>query len=1108
MMNLSIKRSIFVFLLFAIASLQAFAEREITGVVKDDKGNPASYATVQVKGTTIGTETDENGVYTLTVPDDATQLEISLGTDVVEATIGKDAKQPDASFKPAEDLTVVTVQDVNIGLGQTISVKDLTTSVAGVRGDELAKSPVNNVAEALAGKMAGVSVRTTEGSPDAEVQLNVRGTSSITQGTEPLYIVDGMPVASISDIPASVIESVDVLKDAAATAIYGSRGANGVIIVTTKEVRTTKDKDGKPIESCNKISVDYAGSVGWKWLAKELDVLNDEEYALWEYERALILDKGLATGSETKNYNSYFKYDPSAGNIFDFVKNTYAGSGIDWQDELFANTGTTWNNSITITGGSKTLNYNLNYSRLNDNSILEGSNYVKNYLQTKINAQPFTAKDGRNFKLGMTARYSSTKTVGSVVNDAGSESSKGESLFKRAYLYSPIPSYMYAGSLEDGLGSADIADISALTDPLTYINDNYKEVTKKAYSYSGFLSWTVIKGLTLRTEGGYDARVGDTYRYYGPTSYKSRDTGGKKPIVSFNTEMSDRFRNMNTISFDKKKWKKDHNFNVLLGEEMVITNYHNLETYVDNLPAEFTYDNAKNFTGAGNAVLVDNNYPISDHLLSFFGRANYNFKGKYLFSASLRADGSSKFKDENAWGYFPSLSGAWRISEERFMSGAKKSWLYDLKIRASYGTSGNNDIPAGAFTDYRVPYIDSKGKKSWKAGLTYDGVEVIANPDLKWETTTTRDIGVDFGLFKNRLSGTIDLYWNSVSDMLIALQNSAGKYKFENLGSVSNKGVEFTINGAILSNKDYSLTANFNIAYNKNEVDSLGVKELQVVSGAANKAVDFIVVPGSALGQVWGYVLAGRYEVSDFEPNLVNGKWKLLNSENQLLKDNAIPGAIKFEDIDGDGKITDADQQVIGNTIPKITGGFNLSGQYKNFDLSANFAFVYDVDVYNGDLLELTQNQGSNRFRNISSTLKSGERFTYIDSDPASATYGKYIGDNPTRLAEMNANTTEYLPVLSGKGEYFMHSGMLEDGSFIRLSTLTLGYTMPNKLVRKIYLNNVRFYVSGTNLFCLTKYSGMDPESSTRRKNPLSPGVDWSAYPKSRAVTVGLNVTF
>jgi TonB-linked SusC/RagA family outer membrane protein len=488
-------------------------------------------------------------------------------------------------------------------------------------------------------------------------------------------------------------------------------------------------------------------------------------------------------------------------------------------------------------------------------------------------------------------------------------------------------------------------------------------------------------------------------------------------------------------------------------------------------------------------------------LTSFFGRANYNYKGRYILSGTFRADGSSKFAKGNRWGYFPSAAAAWRISDESFMQWTE-SWLNDMKIRFSYGTAGNNNIPSGlinqVFVSTNTEWINGTGN-FWAPSKT------MANPDLKWETTYTRNIGIDYAFLKSRLTGSFEFYLNTTKDLLIAFPVAGTGYdvQYRNMGETQNKGVEFSMNWIAFDKKDFGLNFNFNIGFNRNKIESLGMmKDFTAASGWASTDIgaDYIIATGGSVGEMYGYKSAGRYEVSDFEGyDAVNKVWTLKSgvADASGVVGTIRPGSMKLRDLDGNGKIDVNDRTSIGNANPKHTGGFSVNTRYKGFDLSAVFNWSYGNDVYNANKIEFTSTS-KYQYRNMIDDMADGKRWTNVDTD------GNLVND-PTKLAEMNAKTTMWSPYT---GRFIFSDWAVEDGSFLRLSTLTLGYNLPSLMLKKVKINSLRLYVTAYNVFCLTNYSGFDPEASTRRQTALTPGVDYSAYPKSRQVVFGVNLAF
>lgn len=1101
---MGVKRYMLTLLLSLFTLVNIWAQkREISGVVKEPSGQGAIAATVQVKGTTIGTVTDNNGNYTISVPADAKILVFKYyGMQDEEVPIK--GNKIDVLFR--ED-TKILDDVVVIGYG-TSNRRDLTGPIASVDPKKLQDVPVASAAELLSGKLAGVQVTTTEGAPDAEVNIRVRGGGSITQSNEPLYIVDGIPVASISDISPTEIQSIDVLKDASSTAIYGSRGANGVIIVTTKDTK----EDGK-------LTVNYNGSIGYKWLTKSLDILSTQDFILYQYERALI--KGGTTVKD--EFDKYFGSTINDG--FAAVMESHKDDPTtNWQEKIFGNTGFNSNQSISLAGGNKTTSFNVTYNRIDDKAIMLGSDYVRDNLSLKIAAKPT-----KKIKLNFNARYTDTQVTGSGGNDVNSiEKSTSDSRLKHTVIYTPTP-------IQD-LTAADPTDeeeVGSLYPPDLVIAENYKFKRTTRYTYNGSVAYEITKGLTFKTELGLDKTLKSEDRFFGPSTYFSRDgaatiytaDGSKSlkglPIITMRDDNTELVRNTNTLTFEKKNInKKQHNFSAVLGNEIIMEKSKYLYNEVQGLPLSFTSDVAFAFSSEGTPISTKNYINPEDRLVSFFGRANYDYKGRYIFTATMRADGSSKFAAGNQWGFFPSGAFAWRISDESFMQETQE-WLSNLKLRLSYGLSGNNQIESGQMTTTYSPttttYIPSLGTTIWTVGTH------LANANLKWETTITRNIGLDFGVFKNKLNGNIELYSNTTKDLLIDFQTPGTGYasQYQNIGSTSNKGIEASINAVIIDKRNVGLDFNFNIGSNIGRVESLGGLEyISTNSGWTSDIVDdYRVYVGQPIGLMYGYETLGRYTVDDFTWDGTQNKWIVKNGvvvNAALAGDSWGPGALKLKDqltVDtnadgifdqGDGIINDKDRVIIGSAAPLFTGGFSLSARVYSFDVSANFNFVYGNDVYNANKIEFTTTN-KYRLRNMTSEMATGSRWTNINANGVRVTdeinpeTGKYV------LDELNANTTLWSPFIS---RYIIHSWAVEDGSFLRLGNLTIGYSLPKKLLSKIKIQQLRIYATGINLLCLTNYTGYDPEVNTRRKSPLTPNVDYSAYPKNTSFNFGVNLTF
>ncbi len=1053
-----------------IIGLSSFAQgtRLVSGKVTDNLTEPLPGVNIVIKGTGTGTVTDFDGNYELEVPNptEAVLIYRFIGFEEQEVSVGNRSV-----FNVILESSVIGLDEVvAIGYG-TVKKRDITGSVASVSGESLQAIPVSSAAEAITGKLAGVQITSTEGSPDAEMKIRVRGGGSITGDNTPLLIVDGFPVESISDIAASDIESIDVLKDASSTAIYGSRGANGVIIITTKG------------GSEGKVTVNYNAYTAWKKQAKKLTLLDAYDYVNFQYERAQLANK-------PEDYTRYF------GNYEDM--DLYQGiAENNWQDQVFGRTGFTFNQSLSISGGSDKTTYLFSYSGINDKAIMQMSSFKRDNISLKLRNKPHEKVD-LNFSL----RYSDTDIKGGGANEQN-EVSSADSRLKYAMIYPVFP-------VEGLTDSGETDDSFNLYHPVTAIADNDRFQNRKAYNLNGSAAWEVINNLTLKTDLGVDNYNALDERFYGLTTYyvKDRPSAENKglPGMIFKRTERETFRNTNTINYSFADiLSYDHSLSLLAGQEYIIRKQKLHETVVHGFPESFTYKDASALSAQGSAHSIENYLSPDDVLLSFFGRANYSYKDKYLLNATFRADGSSKFSEGNRWGYFPSAAIAWRLTGEPFMDGVRHLFD-DIKLRASYGTAGNNNIPPGQM----VQSLEVKTTNFVNGFDSYwAGSKTMANPDLKWETTITRNIGLDITTLRGRLTGNLELYQNNTKDLLIRFLTPGTGYdnQYRNMGETQNKGIEFALNYIVVDKQNYGFTINGNIGFNRNEIISLGDMETFYEGSmwaSSEIGNDFIVREGGSVGEMFGYLSDGRYEVDDFE-GFIDGRWVLKEGvvDSSPIVGTVRPGTMKLKNLndgneDNDPTIVNADDRtIIGNANPLHTGGITLNGRVYGFDISAAFNWSYGNDVYNANKVEYTSTSKYHS-RNMIDIMKSGERWTNLKADGT-------ISNDPEELREMNANTTMWSPYMS---RFVMSDWAVEDGSFLRLNTLTLGYTLPKHVVNRMKLDNLRFYASGYNLFMWTNYSGFDPEVSTRRRTALTPGVDYSAYPKSKSFVVGLNLTF
>ncbi len=1063
------KNKIFSLLLMVLVATGAWAQTtQVSGTVYDQQGLPFPGASVVVDGTTQGTVTDLDGNFSLKV-DNATQKSITV------SCIGFQSQN--ISLATQQTGLKISLVEEAIGLDEIVAVgygsvkkKDLTGSVATVNSETLAAVPVASATEALTGKMAGVQITTTEGSPDAELKIRVRGGGSITQDNTPLFIVDGFPVESISDIPASEIEDMTVLKDASSTAIYGSRGANGVILITTKN-----GQEGK-------FAVAYNAYYAVKRIAKTLDVLDAGDYTHWQYEYALLKDKMSGYEEFFGSWNDIDLYDNAPTN--------------DWQDLTFGRWGHTFNHNVTFTGGSDKIKFTAGYAHMSDKAIMEASHFTRDNANLKLQAKPW-----KPVTADFSVRYSKTNIYGGGANDVSSTYDSDKRL-KYSVIYTPIP----ISNLDSNSGS-DNDDLGNLYNPIEALYDNYREQERHTFNLGAALTIEPIKNLKIKSEVGYEVYRNHDQRFWGTTTYYVKNVPASenqgKPAIQFQTKERTRQRNTNTINYDFKKILPEPNhLNLMIGQEYVYTKSTTQTQVVHGFPKTFDAQTAWKLSTQGVAFSTENYINPDDYILSFFGRANYDFDSKYLLSATFRADGSSKFAENNRWGYFPSAALAWRISAENFMENTK-DWLTDLKLRFSFGTAGNNNIPS----DQINQMYESKAT-SWINGYNnyWAPSKTMANSDLKWETTVTRNLGLDFTIWDGQITGSAEAYLNTTKDLLIDFKTAGTGYdsQYRNMGETENKGLEFSITWNAIKRDNFELSIGANISFNKNEIKDLGLMEdfgASTYWASTEIQDDFWIAKGGRVGQIKGYRNAGRYEVDDFEGyDESSKKWVLkegVADASTVVCTTLRPGTMKLKDIDGDGLIDSNDMEIIGDTNPKHTGGFNINGRVFWFDIALNFNWSYGNDVYNANKIEFTST-GKYQYRNMIDDMATGKRWTNLNADGT-------LCNDPEALREMNKNTTMWSPLTD---RMVLTDWAIEDASFLRLNTATIGYTLPKEITKKFMVSNLRFYATVYNVFCLTSYSGYDPEVSTIRKTNLTPGVDYSAYPKSRQFVIGANLNF
>ena len=1060
-------------------------------VTKEGSTDSLSAVTVSVKGSKTTALSDNGGRFIITVPNNNSVLVFSsIGFTKTEVAVGDRATLDVALTQESSTLNDVVV----IGYG-TARKKDLTGATASLAGSTLEKIPLANVAEAMTGRLAGVQVTTTDGSPGAEIVIRVRGGGSVTQDNSPLYIVDGFPVSSINDIAPTDISNIDILKDASSTAIYGARGANGVVIITTKSA-----KGGKTTVSLNSF-------FQTRTLPKKLDVLSPYEFVRMQYEYAKIRSQ-----SEVDNFSKFY-------GVYDDLELYKNQKGTDWQDVLFGSSGNSQQHNLSVTGGSDKTRMSFSMSHNKDQGLQAGSGYQRTYMNFKLNHEMY-----KTLKLDFTTRYTNTNIDGA--GTAGGASVRvGDGITTR-------PVNGLADQIEiDPLASGTTADeyeqfLRGLVNPLALTVQDYRKNITNAFNTNLGASWNVTPSFLFRSEFGVDLRWNNSKRYYGPLTGESKTNGNSLPVAEIRNSKTFAYRWANTLTYSLKK--NDHDFNILAGQEInagnVSSDYNRSENFAENLSPERIFanmalgimDQYQTFEGPG------------DNLSSFFGRINYQFKGKYILTATARYDGSLKFAPGKQWGLFPAFAAAWRISDENFMK--DMPLVSDLKLRLSYGKAGNNRIPNDLYR--RVFSIQTNRPIGFgEVNQAYWGSasSILVNPDIRWETTITRNAGLDFSLWNNRISGALDVYYNSVPGLLVqsTIPPQTGyTSQIRNQGETSNRGVELAFNAMLVNKKDFTLSANFNIGFNRAKIDDLGGPDLSPIitqsfnsnwAGTDLKTIDdYRLNVGETIGLMYGYVTDGMYTTDDFDSfDPVTKRYVLkkgIPDDAALLgviggslspSSTIRPGVLKLKDLNADGVITADDRQVIGSALPDYQGGFGINATYKGFDFSAFFNYVVGNDVYNTGKIQFNMLY-RNTFGNMLNTMNYDNRFKYIDANGA-------LVNDLAQLKELNKNATMWTPFSMGTASPVFHSYAVEDGSFLRLNTVSLGYTLPKLLISKIGMSRFRLYATVTNVFMLTSYSGYDPEVSATRSGSytaLTPGVDYSGYPKSRTYTLGANITF
>ena len=1059
--------------ILVFVSMSAYAQSlTVTGKVIDSEGYEVIGGSVTIKGAAgVGTVTDVNGNYSLKVNDASKDV-------LVFSYVGMTSQEVKVDGRSVIDVTlkadaVMLEEVVAIGYA-TVKRKDLTGSVASVNSKELSKVPTSDITQALAGRMAGVQVMQSEGAPGASISIRVRGGISITQSNEPLYIIDGFPSEDgMSTLDPAEIETIDILKDASATAIYGARGANGVVVITTK----SGGKEGKA-------TVTFDSYVGFKKVAKKLDVLSTREFALLDYERRYYSAFTAKNSTQEDLDKAVANFEALYGKYADIDANYANRAGIDWQDQTLGRTALTQNYRVGVSGGTDKLNYNLAYSYYDEEGAMVYSGNKKHNISFNMNHK-------LNDRLSITARisYDQMKIYGMGTSEGGDRFNKMQHILQ----YRPMVGINGTDDLllgdEDPLLVDDTGNV--MQNPLLSAAEETKDREYRTFQANGGFTLKLIKGLSFRNTTGmrYQTRRNDTF--YGDKSITAKRSSINGSIQ--NIENSS-FQTSNVLNYN---WAgKGHDITAMLGQEYVNRWNRSFSAAAANFPND---DIGLGDLSLGLPTAVSSSENYDDKLLSFFARFNYGFKDKYLFTASFRADGSSKFGKNNKWGYFPAFSAAWRLGEEEFIKNL--NIFSDLKVRLGYGMAGNNRIDSYVSLPMLTSVTYPNGDSTQPGYVS----KQIPNPNLKWEANKTFNFGLDFGFFNQRLTISPEFYINRSSNLLLnaKLPTSSGYDSMViNAGETENKGIDLTINSTNIMTKDFTWNTAVTLSHNKNSVKKLTGEDVQLweASFGYNQNTHIIGV-NQPLGQMYGYVTDGLYQVSDFDYDEATKTYTLKDGVPYSGKKTDVkPGMWKFKNVDGseDNNITENDKTVIGNAYPKFYGGINNTFTYKDFDLSIFLTYSFGNDVFNATKLTNTKTALQNK--NVLDIANSSNRWVVVNKK------GELITD-PQEMADINKGKTVAAVYDNEIGDTYIHSWAVEDGSYLKLSNITLGYTFPRKMLSKIGISKLRLYATGSNLLTWTKYTGFDPEVSTMGSG-LTPGVDFGAYPKSRSFVFGINLAF
>ena len=964
----------------------------LSGTVTDESGMPLVGVSVVIKGTNKGVATDFDGKYSLTdVPKGAVLQFSSVGYQTTDVK----ANNSQLNIKLAE-ATQNLDEVVVVGYG-TQKKGDVTTAITSVKTKDLEQRPVISAAQAIQGRAAGIQVVQPNGAPGAGLAVRIRGNTSISASNDPLYVVDGIPVQDISSIAPNDIESMQVLKDASSAAIYGSRAANGVVLITTKQGKRNEPK----------VSVNTY--IGVSEIAKKIPSLNTQQY----YE-LMNETKAVATA-------------------------TLAGltDKTDWYKETFR-AGFTQNTQLSVSNASDNTKYYLSAGHTKEDGIIRSSFFERYNVRLNLEAK---MRQWLTFETNLS--YADYESNGIISGLGANRAGVVLSVINTPH-YAPIWSEKTG---EEGWYYYDFKGAN-LSHPVENISRRADNLLKNnRFVGSGSAIVQLMKGLRYKSTLAIDRLSSKENRFTDPklTSYGRRNYGEAADIRKNNTLLT--FDNI--LTFDKTFSK--HNLSLLGGTSFTNAKMDASEMYATHfLTSDIKTLNAANKIGQGSITNAE-----EWSMMSFLGRLSYNYDSKYLLTANFRADGSSKLAPGKRWGYFPSVSVGWRLSRESFLSNIE--WLSELKLRGGWGQTGNQ---AGISSYAYLQRYKIARQNWWGNGANANAMITLtpnsfSNPNLTWETTTQSNIGLDVALFKNRLAFAIDAYIKNTTNLLMEVPlpaTSPVPSIYRNEGEMTNKGIEFSVDSRNLTG-ELEWNTNFNISLNRNKLNKLSLQKVYYYASTSEATSEQVVriTEGQPLGKFWGLISEG------VDPQT---------------------GDIKYKDLNGDGRITVSDKTYIGDPNPDFTFGFTNDFSYKNFTLSVFFQGSYGNDIYNASRIE---------------------------------TEGMYDGKNQSTAVlnrwKKRGDITDIPRAVKGTDNIKASSRWVEDGSYLRLKTLTLAYNLPTQALQQYGIRKVQPYLTAQNLWTLTNYKGFDPEVNEGLSGPTM-GIDWGTYPQTKSFIFGLNIEF